>query len=72
MESTNRERWARVRPELAWKQPGLPTKWTRLLEQNPEATNPDPLPGYVWLDMPGKVLHIDEHLLEFTDEPAGP
>jgi hypothetical protein len=20
--------------------------------------NPEPLPGYVWLDVPGKVLHV--------------
>jgi hypothetical protein len=37
-----------------------------VLERNPEAMNPDPLPGYVWLELPGKVLHVDEHLLEFT------
>jgi hypothetical protein len=30
---------------------------------------PEPLPGYVWLDLPGKVLHAPEHELEFTDEP---
>jgi hypothetical protein len=27
---------------------------------------PDPFPGYVWLETPGKVLHVGEHLLEFT------
>ena len=69
MASTDRQRWARVRPELAWKRPELPTKWTRVLEQNPEATYPDPLPGYVWLELPGKVLHTDERYLEFTDDP---
>jgi hypothetical protein len=31
--------------------------------------NPEPLPGYVWLDTPGKVLHVEERVLEFTDEP---
>jgi hypothetical protein len=30
--------------------------------------NPEPLPGYVWLDLPGKVLHASKHTLEFTDE----
>jgi hypothetical protein len=39
-------------------EPGLPTEWTRVLERNPEAMNPEPLPGYVWLDVPGKVLHV--------------
>ena len=49
---------------LAWKRPGLPTQWTRVLERNPEAMNPA-LPGYVWLDTPGKVLHVPEAHLEF-------
>ena len=31
--------------------------------------NPDPLPGYVWLDLPGKVLHAPAHELEVTDGP---
>ena len=61
--------WARVPPALAWQRPRLPTQWSRVLERNPEAMNPDPLPGYVWLDTPGKVLHASEHKLEFTDEP---
>jgi hypothetical protein len=33
-----------------------------------EAMNSEPLPGYVWLVTPGKVLHVDERVLEFTDE----
>jgi hypothetical protein len=70
MASTDRQRWARVRPALAWKHPGLPTPWTRVLERNPEAMNPAPLPGYVWLATPGKVLHTDERHLEFTDDPS--
>ena len=69
MTSTNHQRWARVPPALAWKHPGLPTTWTRVLERNPEAMKPDPLPGYVWLDTPGKVLHADERHLEFTGDP---
>jgi hypothetical protein len=60
-------RWARVPPHLAWKHPGLPTKWIPVLERNLEAMNPDPHPGYVWLELPGKVLHTDERHLEFTD-----
>jgi hypothetical protein len=35
--STDRQRWARVPPALAWQHPGLPTTWTRVLERNPEA-----------------------------------
>ena len=54
MASTDRQRWARVRPALAWKHPGLPTTWTRVLERNPEAMNPKPLPGHVWLVASGE------------------
>jgi hypothetical protein len=57
-----------VPPALAWKRPGLPRKWTRVLERNPETMKPDPLPGYVWLDAKGKVLHAPEYLLEFRDD----
>ena len=67
MASTDRQRWARVPPALAWKRPGLPTTWTRVLEWNPVAMTPDPTPGYVWLDAPGKGLHVDERMLEFRD-----
>jgi hypothetical protein len=62
---TDRQRWARVPPARAWKHPGLPTQWTRVLERNPEAMSPHPLPGYVWLDTRGKVLHVREAHLEF-------
>ena len=62
---------ARVLPALAWKHPGLPTTWTRVLERNPKAMSPDALPGHVRLGTRGKVLHVDEHLLKFTDEPPG-
>ena len=42
-----------------------------VLELNPEAMTPEPMPGYVWLDAPGKVLHVDERMLEFRDsEPS--
>jgi hypothetical protein len=29
----------------------------------------EPLPGYVWLDTPGKVLHVEAARLEFRDDP---
>ena len=38
-----------------------------MLERHPEALNPDPLPGYVWLDTPGKVLHVPAAALEFRE-----
>ena len=69
MASTERQRWARVPPALAWKRPGLPTEWSPVLKWNPEAMKPDPLPGYVWLETRAKVLHAPEHELEFTDQP---
>jgi hypothetical protein len=28
---------------------------------------PEPLPSYVWLDMPGKMLHVPADHLEFRD-----
>jgi hypothetical protein len=66
---SRRQRWARVRPALAWKHPGLPTKWTRALERNPDAMNPEPGPGFVWLGTPGKVLHASAHH-DFPRPPA--
>ena len=52
---------------MAWRRPGLPTNWTRVIKRNPDAMNPDPQPGYELLDTPGKVLHVGEHELEFRD-----
>ena len=63
-------RWAWVPPALAWKRPGLPTTWTRVLDRNREAMTPEPMPGYVWLDTPAKVLYVDERHLEFTGDGA--
>ncbi len=63
MAATDHQRWARVPPALAWKRPDLPTERTRVLKRNP-AMNPEPLPGYVWLDTPGKVLHVEASRLE--------
>jgi hypothetical protein len=69
MESSEPQRWARVPLRLARKRPGLPKDWVRVLERHPEprglAGHGWPLPGYVWLDMPGKVRHVAEHELEF-------
>lgn len=70
MASTDRQRWARVQPHLAWKRPGVPTNWVRVLESHPNGI--EALPGYVWLDMPGKVRHEREDWLEFTEEPSPP
>jgi hypothetical protein len=70
--STQPQRWARVPPGLAWKRPGLPTDWVPVLERHPypDGLSNDgyPLPGYVWLDMPGKARHVSESALEFSFE----
>ncbi len=67
MASTDCQRWAHVRSHLAWKRPGLPTEWTQVLDRKPDAMNPDPLPGYMWLELAGKALHVPAHHLEFQD-----
>jgi hypothetical protein len=36
-----------------------------VLERNPDAMKPEPLPSYVWLETPGKVLHVHQARLEF-------
>ena len=58
MKSTNPQRWAGCRQRFAWKRPGLPIEWTRVLERDLEAMNPEPLAGYVWLDTRGKRTHV--------------
>jgi hypothetical protein len=41
-----------------------------VLERNPEAIlHPEPLPGYVWLDTPRKVLHVEAARLDFRNDP---
>jgi hypothetical protein len=65
MESTNPQRWDRGLQHLLWKRPGLPRDWCALLERNPWAMNPEPLEGYVWLQTPGKPLHVWAAHLEF-------
>jgi hypothetical protein len=40
-----------------------------VLEHHPEGVAA--LPGYVWLDMPGKPRHVQARELEFIDQPPG-
>jgi hypothetical protein len=61
------QRWARVKPHLAWKRPGLPRDWAPVLEEHPEGVQD--LPGYVWLEMPRKVRSVGEHEFEFSETP---
>ena len=53
--STDHQRWARVPPVLAWKRPGLPTEWTRVLEAMP-ADMLYPLPPATCCSMPGRTV----------------
>ncbi len=69
MSPTESQRWARVPPELAWKQPGLPRDWVSVLGRNDDAMTPEPLPGYVWLDSKARRLHVWAGHLEFRDDP---
>lgn len=45
---------------------GRPTDLVRVLDQLPQGMAA--MPGYVWLDMPGKVRSVREQELEFTEE----
>jgi hypothetical protein len=51
-----------VPPGLAWKRPGLPTDWVRVLERHPDGAVAQP--GDLWLEMPGKVRHVWTENLE--------
>jgi hypothetical protein len=70
MASTDRQRWARVPPGIAWRRPGLPTDWTPLIEEMPDdMLNPLP-PGYVLLDARrDRPLRAWAAHLEFRSEP---
>lgn len=50
-------------PGLAWERPSLPSEWVRMLDRHPEGVQA--LPGYVWLNTPGKPRHVREDELEF-------
>lgn len=63
----DRQRWTRVPPALAWKHPGLSADWVPVLERNPEALAPEPLPGCVGLDAKPRRLHVWSEQLEFRD-----
>jgi hypothetical protein len=68
MSSTEPQRWARVPPGLAWKRPGLPREWVRVLQRHPEGLTT--IPGWCWLETPMKVLAVSEYLLEFREGAA--
>jgi hypothetical protein len=61
--------WARVPPHLAWRRPGLPTVWVPVIDRNDEAMYPDAKPGYVWLQVGDRRLHVWVEHLEFRNTP---
>ena len=67
MGTTHHRQWARCLPSLAWKRPGLPQEWVRVLAQHPEGIRA--LPDYVWVKYGGRALHVMARELEFTDTP---
>jgi hypothetical protein len=58
--------YARVLPGTGWRRPGIPESWCPVLERHPE--DYAALPGYVWLDTSGKVLHVEASHLEFREQ----
>lgn len=64
--STEPQRWARVRPGLAHKLPGIPRDWVRVLPTPPGYTR-----GYTLLDArPDRPLREWTDHLEFRDESS--
>jgi hypothetical protein len=68
MGSNDRQRWARVPLGHAGKYPGLPEHWCRVYDAHPDPSI-DTLAGHVWIDAPGKLLHVRADWLEFKHEP---
>jgi hypothetical protein len=67
---------ARGTVDRLWRVPGYAARpaacqcWVPVLERHPEGVVR--LPGYVWLDTPGKVRSVAAHELEFReDETSG-
>lgn len=59
--------YARCLPGTAWRRPGIPEEWCPVLEGYPEGYAA--LPDYVWLQTPGKPLHVQKAALEFRSDP---
>jgi hypothetical protein len=50
---------------------GIPDEWTPVLDAHPAAFRPDPLPGYVWLQLPDRIREVHRQCLEFWYDPPG-
>jgi hypothetical protein len=66
MASTDRQRWARVPPHPRLETAGPADRLGAGLGAPPGV---EALPSYVWLDTPGKVLHVEAARLELRDHP---
>jgi endonuclease/exonuclease/phosphatase family metal-dependent hydrolase len=56
-----------VPPALAWKRPGLPIRWVRVVQL--DCDGKPSLAGYVLVDMGGgKIMRVWETHLEFREE----
>jgi hypothetical protein len=51
--------------------PGIPREWTPVLDVHPTAHRPDPLPGWVWLQLPDRIREVSRGYLEFWYDPPG-
>jgi hypothetical protein len=51
--------------------PGIPSEWTPILDVHPSAFRPDPLPAYVWLQLPDRIREVHRQCLEFWYDPPG-
>jgi hypothetical protein len=52
-------------------EPGIPREWTPVLDIHQTAFHPEPLPGYAWLQLPGKIRAVGRQFLEFWYDPPG-
>ena len=52
-------------------EPGLPHEWFPVLDVHPTDARPDPLPGYVWLQVSERIRAVPRRALEFWYDPPG-
>jgi hypothetical protein len=74
--STERQRSARLRPEHAKHYPALLAgEWYRVFERHPDptdlSTGGKPLPGYIWIEAPGKLRHVWAAHFEVRERKPG-
>jgi hypothetical protein len=58
---------ARLRAELAAQHPSIPAHtWHPVLRRNPQALDPEPDSGHVWIDVEGRARLLPTEYFEFT------